>query len=149
MNYLSIEEKCKKYNILNEKTYKEEVYKKTNGEYEVLSEYKGSHKKIKLKHLKCNKIYETRANSPLLGIKCPYCNPKRKLTHKDYKKKFDKKYNGEFEIVSEYKGSQNDITIRHNICNKEMKYKAYYLLLKNVYCKCPHCREYYKNNFTW
>jgi len=53
-----------------------ERFKKTPlyGEIEILGKYEGSHKKIKVKCLKCGHIWEAKASALLSGNGCPICN---------------------------------------------------------------------------
>lgn len=53
--------------------FKKEFYSKSNGEYELLSNYNGKDKNIKIKHITCGAIYETLASVYLQGCRCPIC----------------------------------------------------------------------------
>lgn len=53
--------------------FAKEVYKISNGEYELVGEYKTALSKTKFKHNKCGKYYYARPNDFLSGYRCPYC----------------------------------------------------------------------------
>jgi DNA-directed RNA polymerase subunit RPC12/RpoP len=52
----------------------QEIRKKGNGEYILLSEYLGDNKHIKLKHLVCGHKYSVTPSNFLSGYRCPACN---------------------------------------------------------------------------
>ena len=52
--------------------YIEEV-KKLDKNYQVLSEYKSRHEKVKMLHLECNNIFEMSPDAFIRGQRCPHC----------------------------------------------------------------------------
>lgn len=58
----------------DESTFKEKFDNRSNGEYELLSTYELSHKKILIKHLTCGNKFKMKPNNFIFGQGCPYCN---------------------------------------------------------------------------
>ena len=65
---------CSKKKHKDTHEFAKEISTLGNGEYILLSDYINAYTKIKVKHLKCNTIYEVRPYSFLQGNRCPYCN---------------------------------------------------------------------------
>ena len=72
---------CKKNNLINYANNKRNSYEYIKNyienfkDYKLISKnYKNNKDKIKIKHLKCNKIYITKFNTFQNGCRCPYCN---------------------------------------------------------------------------
>lgn len=63
---------CKGKELLNTQAVKSLL----SDEYELLSEYKGTNKKVLVKHLKCGFIWKTTVNSLYRYTGCPKCNKK-------------------------------------------------------------------------
>ena len=80
-NYYNIQKsnyecpKCKRKGYgRNTEQLKREIKYITKDEYKLLSEYKTMHDKVKVKHLKCNNIYEVTPHNFLdSGNRCPFC----------------------------------------------------------------------------
>ena len=53
-------------------------------EYELLSEYAGSQKQVKVKHKVCDEIYEVTPDHILRKRKCPNCFGNKKKTTKQF-----------------------------------------------------------------
>lgn len=53
--------------------FKREVFELVGTEYEVLSDYENSHKKIEMKHIDCSHIYQVTPDKFLGGRRCPNC----------------------------------------------------------------------------
>lgn len=54
-----------------------------NKEYEFLSEYVSTHEKLKVRHTKCDKIFEMRPRELISGNYCPYCSNSRSKAEKE------------------------------------------------------------------
>ena len=54
--------------------FKQEVYNLVGTEYVFLDEYVANKAKLRVKHNKCNNIYEVTPSDFLQGYRCPYCN---------------------------------------------------------------------------
>ena len=81
--------------------------------YEVLNEYNGTKNKLLVKHLKCNKIYETYADYLIKG-RCKYCSNTYKRTTEEFIKELHEVWNDEFEVIGSYAGRFEEIEIKHN-----------------------------------
>ena len=68
---------CSKFKQKNTEIFSKEVFEVTNGEYELVSDYLHSHKKVTIKHNKCNNFYETLPYIFSNGHRCPYCKSSR------------------------------------------------------------------------
>ena len=54
--------------------FKQEVYDLVGNEYIFLDSYVNNKIKIRVKHNKCNRVYEVRPRSFFEGYRCPYCS---------------------------------------------------------------------------
>jgi len=121
--------------------FKKEVYNLVGDEYEVLGEYLGTNKYIKIKHCTCNTIYNVTPHMFLQGNRCPECSHGHKLKSQE---KFEKEvynlYNDKFKVIGKYLGNQEKVEIYCNKCNNIFK------TIPNNFLKgeaCPFC---YGNN---
>jgi hypothetical protein len=96
-----------------------EVYELVGTEYEIINEYTGNAKKIKIKHTICNNIYEISPNSFLQGHRCPYCNGNKNKTTEQFKQEVYNLVGDEYTILGEYINNKTKIRIKHNICGEE------------------------------
>src|SRR5699024_7944158 len=75
--FLRLGNRCPKCNNKNKmkthEQFQKEFEKTCDGEYELLSKYKGSHSFIKVKHLKCGNIWEQKATNWISGYRCTKC----------------------------------------------------------------------------
>jgi len=119
----------------------EKAIKKEEKEYRLLTPYKKSKEKVKILHLKCNTIFEITPQNFKKGQRCPNpeCikerikqtflkkygvdNPsKRRDFQKEKIRKYAEKFynfvkeTGEFEILSEYKGNEEKVKLKHLKC---------------------------------
>ena len=131
--------------------FKIDMYNKLGDDYELLSDYTNNKTKVRIKHNVCNREYEViphsiNRNKP---SKCPYCygNNIRKTTE-EFRKEVNDKYNGEYELVSEYTNNKIKVRIKHNICNNEYEVNPNRFLCGD---KCPFCSKHqtqFKNNYS-
>lgn len=94
-----------------------------NDEYEYLSKYKNAHTKIKMRHRKCNFIFIQMPNTHLNGSGCPECakniaKEKIALTNDEFLFKAREIHGDDFEYLSKYIRSKQDIKIKHKKCGK-------------------------------
>lgn len=123
------------------KSSKEELQEKSNKKhnftYEIIGEFLGRDKKIKIKHLICGTIFETTPASHLLKHGCcSICFKNEKSSKEKLQEKSNKKHNFEYEILGEYKNCDTHIEIKHLICGNIFKQTPYKHLHNN---KCPIC----------
>lgn len=116
---------------------------RSNGEYELLSDYELSCKKIRIKHLLCGTIFEMKANNFLQGQGCPECSKniikiKNTRSDEEYKSMIKEIYGDEYSVASKYINSYEKIDIIHNVCGNKFSITAQSMLNTN-YNHCPFC----------
>lgn len=128
----------------------EDVYKVWEDEITVISEYKGTLNKVKVRHnsdLCGGHEYEVRPSDLLSGVGCRKCKDiknrnKRGKTIDEVKYEIKLKFGDSYNVLSdEYKSKDVDLYIKHNSthCNKIFSIKRRnYLYLKGELC--PYCR---------
>ncbi len=89
-------------------------------DYCVLNKYVRPTNKIKLKHKICGHTYEVAPYHFLNGNRCPYCS-NTGLTHNLFLKKYGKLFKEEYEILSEFKGINSKIKLKHKVCDNEIE----------------------------
>lgn len=131
---------CGKKKIINAlrkdpEEFKKEFDKLSNDEYELLTDYIKDDIKLKIKHKKCNKIFEMKASKFLYGQRCPYCRNNRKKTKEEFEKEVYDLYGDEFTIVGGFVNTYTKIDLFHNKCKHTITVKPSDFLLKKTYCK--------------
>lgn len=130
--------KCMNCNPAKKKTHQEfaeDVYNLVRDEYEILSEYKNSISKVKMKHNSKNCNYYEYYIKPinfLNGNRCVICSGKLKKTHTYYIKQV-KETRPNVNVLEEYKGT--NVAILHK-CECENIWKATpYAVLRGDRCR--------------
>lgn len=88
-------------------SFKKEIYDLYGNDYTLLSEYKLSHVKVKMRHNVCGHEYEVTPNKFKMGRKCPECaNKSRGIKLKKSKEQLQRELNEyygreEYTILSE------------------------------------------------
>lgn len=95
---------------MNHEQYVQKFNERWNGEYEVVGHYQSWSEPILIKHIKCGQVYSVGANYALKND-CKLCKKTQAFVNK-----FNDKWNGEYLLVSEFKGSTKNIKIMHNKC---------------------------------
>lgn len=125
-----------------------EVRQLTNGEYEVLSEYKGNHEKLTFKHLSCGNVFEMTANSFLRGQRCPNERYERiakanSVPLEVAQEMMLRSAKGEYEIVGNYNGlhprKNGKAKILHKNCGNVFEAQPSKII--NMISGCPICSE--------
>ena len=96
--------------------FKQEIYNLVGTEYTVLSEYKGSSKKVQMKHNKCGYTWWVQASSFLGGNRCPNCNGGISKSPDEFEQEFNDLAGDEYTLLSPYKRSNSKIKVKHNKC---------------------------------
>jgi hypothetical protein len=120
-------------------TFKKEIFNLVGNEYSLLSPYKCSSLKVKMKHNKCNNVYYVRPNDFLRGGRCPYCNG-NKAKHKttdQFKREVYKKVGNEYTVLGNYINRSTPILMRHNKCGREYLVEPGNFL---YHSRCKECR---------
>lgn len=116
-----------------------------NPNIEVLGKYGGSSKRIKVKCLTCQYVWEPKAGDLLQRKGCPACWEKRRGTTRRWtQERFDeelKKSHPDIAILSEYEGANQRIKAKCLICGTVWKPKANYLVTRSKGCpnRKNHC----------
>lgn len=132
-------EKLKTMHLKGRDEFQDEFNKVSNGEYELLSEYKGSSKKIKVRHNECGYVFEPTPNNFVnKGSRCPKCSNRKKKSTLEFSKEVYSISNGEYEVVSEYLGTNKKIVMFHNECNSCYETTPQKFLSG---CRCTSCNE--------
>lgn len=135
------------------KTFKNRL-SQVNDRVTVLGEYERSHSKILCKCNSCGDEFKIKPNALLNGNSCRICSYKkrgegqRKTTNEFKKEVFDLVGN-EYAILGDYKTTDDDILMRHNICGDEFSSRPHNFLSGS---RCPKCNggvrkkstDYYK-----
>lgn len=127
-----------------EKHFKEDMYSQVGSEYSLLSKYKNSTTKVKLRHNKCGYEYFVAPYSFLDGHRCPNCMKwVRARNGADLKMKSDTEYRSELKEVTgdsiisleSYKGALTKIKHKCTICGYEFCIQPNELLNHGTRCK--------------
>lgn len=110
---------------------------KDSDEYELLSEYTTAIVKIKVRHIKCNHIYEVTPNKWLAGRRCPICRyetikEKKSISFEQAQERILKLSNNKYELI-EYTGLKNRCKIRCMDCLAEKNIK---IENRHYICNC-------------
>lgn len=120
--FLSHEEFCKR------------VDKIFNGEFKILTPYKGGDNKVTVEHI-CGRIYDRNAGDILQGKGCRFCGFGATKDTQWFKEKVFEMYQGEYELLGEYINSNTKILMKHIKCGKEF-YITPDSFLHGTRCKC-------------
>lgn len=120
-------------------SFKKEIYNLVQDEYSLSDgvEYESVHKKIKLRHNKCNHSWLVDPASFLQGSRCPKCARNMKKTHNDFVREIDELVGDEYVVIGEYKTSRNCVELKHNICGYIWDVNPNHFL--NSGTRCPKC----------
>lgn len=118
--------------------FKDKVYKLVGNEFEVIGNFQGIGKNIKMKHQVCGNIINPKAYEFIKrGTRCGHCaNKIQAFSHEDFLQKLKIKRNNEFEVLSTYYNNHTTIKIRHLQCGE-----IYETLPKAILqgTNCPYC----------
>lgn len=106
-------------------------------EYTLLTPYKTSRTKIKVKHNKCGNVYTILPNRFMSGDRCPKCSSNHKLTTSEFKDRLNTKFPNKFTILGNYQGMSKKIKTLCNLCGNEWFPTPTNLLQGHG---CPKCR---------
>ena len=117
-----------------------DVFEETGFEYMFMEDYKGSSTLIQVVHMKCGNLYEVRPYKHLGGGRCPKCARKgRAKTTEEFKEDVYKLVKDEYEVMEEYKNTNTDISMRHNVCGNEFPVKPSSFLSRGR--RCGDCKD--------
>lgn len=136
--------KCKKCfgRSLDTNRFKEKIDKIFGkGVYVVLGEYKGTSRKVRVKHTVCGRIWDANPNTLLRGCQCKLCSAKQ--TGKAQAKSKEKfcqdlltKRGSEYILTSDYVNSSTKVMIKHLPCGSSYLVRPDSVLSG---AECPTC----------
>lgn len=128
---------------LDKNEYKKRFDKISNGEYDLLSDYEVSTKKVLIKHNECNNIYPIAPYDFIYKkSKCPKCFGGVKSNNEEFNEKLILRTNNEFVLVGEYINNHTYTQIEHLKCGSVYNIIPQVVLDKsrNIFA-CDHCEN--------
>lgn len=121
----------------------EEVYHLVGDEYSVLSKYKNSNTRVKMKHNKCGSINDVQPNNFLSGKRCKRCavklfGSKRRKTHNEFLNAVYTLVGDSYEVLTRYELASKKVLMKHNECSHVFGTKPNNFLSGK---RCPKCRS--------
>lgn len=116
--------------------FKKEVSELVGDEYEVLTEYKNTHSKIRFIH-KCGNEFKMTAHNFLAGQRCPVCQHRSYVKDTtEFKSEVYDLVVDEYSVIGEYSNVKTKIEMVHNACRN-----SYYVTPNDFLqgYRCPHC----------
>lgn len=117
-----------------------EEFKRVSGEeYQVIGEFTTVEKKTLVKHKKCGFTYEVSPHKFVnQGRRCPKCANNIMLTQEEFENRVLEKGNSEYEVLSDYRGGNNYVKMKHTLCGLIWNVKP-----SNFFAgkRCPKCQE--------
>lgn len=132
-------ESCNKENKRQEweKKQKEKIFNLTNGEYEMISDYKNSYAYINVRHNgDCGHEFPVTLNDFVTkGTRCPVCKG-YKVTEEMFMERFNK-LGEDYQIITPYELMSKEITFLHTACGELTTNQA--KLVINAKEPCNYC----------
>lgn len=116
--------------------FKQEIKNLVGNDYVFLDHYVNAKTKLRVKHAKCNNVYEVQPYSFLQGKRCPYCYGNAKKTDADFKKEVFDLVGNEYTFIDTYVNAYTKLKVKHNGCGNVYKVKPNNFLNGS---RCPHC----------
>ena len=118
--------------------FRQEVSEATNGLFEVVGEYKGAFRTVKIKHLKCGNVFLKVAKNFLKIPSCPYCGGFRFISDEEFKERVEILGCGEYEVIGNYvSDKKGKVKFKHIKCGHEFEMLASNFTSANQ--RCPNC----------
>lgn len=131
--------KCSKKVMRTTEEFKDYFYTNFNTNYEILGEYLGADKPLYVRHKKCGYKFNGWINLLMKDKGCPKCSGKVKISQEEFNEIVYKLEGHKYIFMEEYKGSQTNIKIKHNIedCGYVYKTSPYNFIKSGA--RCPKC----------
>lgn len=103
---------------LTHQEFEQRVREQGKGEYTVLTEYKGSNEKVRIRHDVCGFEWDLKPDRFYEGSRCKKC----RSTYIDtdiYKKRIYERFKDEYSMLTEYQTAIKEVKFRHNTCGYE------------------------------
>lgn len=112
-------------------------------EYLLIDTYTGSKNKIRVKHINCNRLFDTIPSNIYKEHGCPHCAKENsgitlRKSHSKFEEEVQTIANGEYKVLSSYINTNTHIHMKHLVCGNE------YIVLPSNFLRgnrCPICNE--------
>ncbi|WP_313429831.1 hypothetical protein [Siminovitchia terrae] len=136
--------KSDKKRMLTQSEFIKKVKEVHGNDFLVIDDYKGSHTRIRVKHLICGHTYKVTPTNLTTGKGCPLCADKvrgkdRTLSQQEYSNRVKKRFGSEYEPIDDYVNDITPILVRHTTCGHEWKVKPSNFVRRGT--GCPRCNE--------
>lgn len=122
----------------NTREFAKKVYEETNGEYTVLGEYINARVPIMVKHNTCGKKYKVAPYSfTSQKTRCPFCNPRRKITHEEFLKRIEDQGLTGYTFHERYVNNRTKLLCTHEKCGYTWKANVSGMMERGN--GCPKC----------
>lgn len=118
------------------KEYREEVNKLTNGEFELVGEYKNKRTKVNIMHKNCGRVRNVFPQTFSKNSKCLYCDGGARLSHDGFVDKVNEIGESEYEVLSTYMKASERVTLKHKVCGHVWSPISYTFMQGS---RCPRC----------
>ena len=130
---------CNHGNAKSPEIFVNEFNKLASNEYTLLSTYRRSNEKIRVKHNKCGYVYMVTPHAFLNGERCPKCFGNHRKSIDQFKKEVLKTTNNHYECLSEtYINNRTKVHILHKDCNRDYWVTPHDFVNGN---RCPFCQQ--------
>lgn len=119
------------------KQFEQDFYSVAQDNYKLLSVYKNSHTKVKVKHLSCGNVYMVTPNAFLGGERCPQCFGKHRRTQQEFEDIIYNLTEGDYVVLSKYKNANTKVVFEHKVCGKNFSMIPYDFIGSGH--RCPWC----------
>lgn len=125
---------------LTNSEFKNRVSQKYGNQFTIISDYKGSNSKVKIRCNKCNWTGEVMAGHLLYqncGTRCP-THGKRQFDSSSFQKAINQIQDNQYTLLSGFTGFKDKVKIKCNKCEKEFCVWPHSLLEKRMGKNCNH-----------
>ena len=119
------------------KQFERDFYSVAQDNYKLLSVYKNSHTKVKVKHLSCGNVYMVNPTAFLRGERCPRCFGNHRKTQQEFEDIIYNLTEGDYVVLSKYKNANTKVVFKHKICGKNFSMTPYDFIGSGH--RCPWC----------
>lgn len=119
---------------LTQTEYENKVFESSKGNIKIIGEYVNRRTKIKAKCNICGYEWETNPDPLTRGHGCPKCANNIRRTTESFKKELFELVGNEYNLIGEYKGINNKITLIHNACGNIFEMRAKDFLINGQRC---------------
>lgn len=116
----------------------EEQFKQIS-DLKLLSRYKGNRKKVSVECNECSYVFNVQPDNVLSNESgCPMCYGNVLKTTEQFVSEVEELTNGEYELLSEYKGNKHLVLMKHNLCESEYEVTPHKFIVGR---RCPICNS--------